>query len=160
MLREGTTSIAMLLSLLVVQVGDRAGSTRPTLFLGSQSTPGNIRLIHLLLDAGAIVDPERVTRYNGRTPIQAAAESGHEEVVLLLLDLGANINAPASPSSGVTALQAACFQGHVDLVRLLIKRGANVNSPPGNQMVSRPYKGLASQERKTLLGCCLIMAPT
>lgn len=92
---------------------------------------GNLRLIRLLLEAGAIVDPEKVTRYQGRTPIQAAAESGHEEVVLLLLDLGANINAPASPSSGVTALQAACFQGHVNLVRLLIARGADVNSPPG-----------------------------
>lgn len=92
---------------------------------------GNFRLFRLLLDAGAIVDPKRVTRYNARTPIQAAAESGHEEVVLLLLDLGANINAPASPSSGVTALQAACFQGHINLVRLLIARGANVNSPPG-----------------------------
>lgn len=98
---------------------------------GSQKTPGNIRLIRLLLDAGAIVDPKRVTRYNGRTPIQAAAESGYEEVVLLLLELGADINAPASPSSGVTALQAACFHGHVALVRLLIARGANVNSPPG-----------------------------
>lgn len=85
----------------------------------------------MLLDAGAIVDPKKVTRYQGRTPIQAAAESGHEEVVLLLLDLGANVNAPASPSSGVTALQSACFQGHISLARLLIDRGADVNSPPG-----------------------------
>lgn len=50
---------------------------------------------------------------------------------MLLLDLGVNINAPASPSSGATALQAACFQGHADLVRVLIERGADVNSPPG-----------------------------
>lgn len=108
----------------------RAGRLGLSSLPSSQFT-GNLRLIHLLLDAGAIVNPERVTRYQGLTPIQAAAQSGNEEVVLLLLDLGANINAPASPSSGATALQAACFQGHVGLARLLVARGADVNGPPG-----------------------------
>jgi len=92
---------------------------------------GNIRLIRLLLDAGAIVNPESVTRYQGRTPIQAAAEAGHEEAALLLLENGADINAAPSPSSGVTALQAACYQGHFGLAKFLIARGADVNSPPG-----------------------------
>ncbi|KAJ0108674.1 hypothetical protein J7T55_015108 [Diaporthe amygdali] len=109
---------------------------------------GNVPLIRLLLEAGGIVNPKHVTRYQGRTPIQAAAESGHEEVVLILLDLGANVNAPASPSSGVTALQAACFQGHVDLVRLLISRGADVNSPPGKSNGHTALQGacLAGEE--------------
>ncbi|KAI7779403.1 hypothetical protein LA080_000883 [Diaporthe eres] len=114
-----------------IQLASRIGDlARVTEILGSLYT-GNLRLIRLLLEAGAIVDPEKVTRYQGRTPIQAAAESGHEEVVLLLLDLCANINAPASPSSGITALQAACFQGHIKLASLLIARGADCNSPPG-----------------------------
>lgn len=109
----------------------KAEFPRPLLLTGSLYTTGNLRLIRLLLEAGAVVDPQTVTRYQGRTPIQAAAESGHEEVVRLLLDLGANVNAPASPSSGVTALQAACYQGHINLARLLIDKGADVNSPPG-----------------------------
>ncbi|KAH6648343.1 ankyrin repeat protein [Truncatella angustata] len=92
---------------------------------------GQIGLIRLLLDAGAVFDPKKVTRYQGRTPIQAAAEGGHEAAVLLLLERGANINAAASPSSGVTALQTACFEGHVSLVKLLIARGADVNGLPG-----------------------------
>lgn len=92
---------------------------------------GNLRLVRMLLDAGAVVSPKSVARYQGRTPIQAAAESGQTEVVGLLLDLGADINAPASPSSGTTALQAACFQEHCDLVRLLLARGADVNGQAG-----------------------------
>lgn len=85
--------------------------------------------MHLLLDAGATVyvNPTRVTRYQGRTPIQAAAESGNQNLVDLLLDLGADINAPASPSGGRTALQAACFAGHVEMVKHLISKGAKLN---------------------------------
>jgi len=131
MLREGITSIAMPSSLPAVQVGADPDARPQYFFCHSPYPTGNLRLIRLLLEAGGIVDPKRVTRYQGRTPLQAAAESGHEEVVLLLLDLGASINAPASPSSGVTALQAACFQGHIQLARLLIARGADVNGPPG-----------------------------
>lgn len=95
------------------------------------SQAGNIRIVRLLLDAGAehLVNPTKVTRYQGRTPIQAAAEGGHEEVVELLLDLGANVNAPPSPNGGKTALQIACFHGFVNLVNLLIKAGADVNAP-------------------------------
>lgn len=85
--------------------------------------------MHLLLDAGATVyvNPTSVTRYQGRTPIQAAAESGNSDLIDLLLDLGADINAPTSPCGGRTALQAACFAGHVDIVKQLISKGANLN---------------------------------
>lgn len=90
---------------------------------------GNIRLVQLLLDAGATnyVNPAGVTRYQGRTPIQAAAESGSQVLVDLLLDLGADINAPPSPSGGRTALQAACFGGHVNMVKHLLSKGANLS---------------------------------
>lgn len=92
---------------------------------------GNMHIIQMLLDAGATqyVNPKKVTRYQGRTPIQAAAEGGHKAVVSLLLDLGADINAPPSPLGGCTALQAASFGGHVDVVEFLISRGADVNAP-------------------------------
>lgn len=75
------------------------------------------------------VNRAKVTRYQGRTPIQAAAEGGHEEVVHLLLALGADINAGPSPAAGCTALQAAAFQGHTHLVKLLLAKGADVNAP-------------------------------
>lgn len=50
-------------------------------------------------------------------------------MVSLLLDLGADVNAPPSPIVGCTAIQAASFGGHAELVRLLIARGADVNAP-------------------------------
>ncbi|CAN8101516.1 unnamed protein product [Discula destructiva] len=98
---------------------------------------GNIRLVHLLLDAGATqyVNRARPTRYQGRTPIQAAAESGDgsTDLVDLLLSRGADINAAPSPCGGLTALQAACFEGHAGMVRHLLARGANVNAAAARQ---------------------------
>lgn len=46
----------------------------------------------------------------------------------VLLDLGADINAPPSPFAGLTTLQAACLAGHVDLVRHLLAEHADVNA--------------------------------
>lgn len=85
----------------------------------------------MLLDAGAAhcVNPPKPTRYQGRTPIQAAAEGGHAATVVLLLGLGADVNAGPSPGGGCTALQAASFGGHAALVALLLARGADVNAP-------------------------------
>jgi len=56
-------------------------------------TTGHARIIEMLLTAGARVNAgtggRPVTRYNGRTALQAAAEGGHEAVVRRLLELGA-----------------------------------------------------------------------
>lgn len=92
---------------------------------------GNLRIVHILLDAGAApcVNPTKVTRYQGRTPIQAAAEGGHADTVRLLLDLGADVNAAPSPGGGRTALQAAALGGHAALVELLLARGADADAP-------------------------------
>lgn len=106
-------------------------------------------IIDILLDAGAEVNSSpghtisaskakdiphagqggpSVTRYNGRTALQAASERGHLEVVKKLLDLGADVNAQASPTGGRTALQAAACHGQTAIVRLLLDSGADVNA--------------------------------
>lgn len=107
---------------------------------------GNRRIVDMLLDAGAIVNVGRVTRYGGRTPLQAAAEGGNEALVERLLTLGANVNAPASVSSGVTALQAAVWKQHRGVVHLLLARGADVNAPAGR------YKGATALQAASLVG--------
>lgn len=61
MLGEATISIAMLSSLPVVQVGAEP-ETRDCYRTGSPCTK-NLRRIRLLLEAGAVADPEEVTRY-------------------------------------------------------------------------------------------------
>ncbi|KAH6613402.1 ankyrin repeat-containing domain protein [Chaetomium tenue] len=63
------------------------------------------------------------------TVLQAAAGSGNEETVKLLLSQGALVNAAPSRWGGRTALQAAAESGKSSLVRLLVDAGADVNAP-------------------------------
>ncbi|KAJ6437372.1 restless-like transposase [Purpureocillium lavendulum] len=127
---------------------------------------GNESVVDILLDAGAEVNrsptssrpvvgdgararhsarPSTVVmRYNGRTALQAAAERGHMPLVRRLLALGADVNAPPSPSAGFTALQAAAGNGFVPIVKLLLQHGAEVNGPSAN------FKGFTA-----LQGACL-----
>ncbi|ROV91507.1 hypothetical protein VMCG_09439 [Cytospora schulzeri] len=51
------------------------------------------------------------------------------ELVELLLDSGADVNAPAGKSRGRTALQSACLAGNMEVVEVLLSRGADVNAP-------------------------------
>ncbi len=87
-----------------------------------------------------------ITRYNGRTAIQAAAERGHISIVKKLLALGADVNARPSPSHGRTALQAASENGFADIGRLLLARGADANAPAAR------YLGLTALKAASLHG--------
>ncbi|RPB21249.1 ankyrin, partial [Terfezia boudieri ATCC MYA-4762] len=59
------------------------------------------------------------------TALYSAAYSGHADVVRLLLEKGANIEATRS-DDGATALDSAAYSGHADVVRLLLEKGANI----------------------------------
>ena len=59
------------------------------------------------------------------TPLHAAAASGKKNVVLLLLDLGAEVD--AVNIYGNTALHVACLNGQDMVVSDLIKHGASIN---------------------------------
>jgi ankyrin repeat protein len=58
--------------------------------------------------------------------LQAASWSGNEEVVTLLLEKGANVNAKGGFYGN--ALQAASWTGCEEVVRLLLAGGANVSA--------------------------------
>jgi ankyrin repeat protein len=47
----------------------------------------------------------------------------------MLMEKGADVNAPASEYDGRTALRVAADGGHTGLVKMLIEKGADVNAP-------------------------------
>lgn len=77
---------------------------------------GDISRVKALLDAG--VDANAGSQVMGK-PLQAAAARGYTEIVVLLLENGADANL-ADSQFGATALQLACFAGHEGIVRTLL----------------------------------------
>lgn len=92
---------------------------------------GRHEVVQLLLEKKANVEHRAKT---GLTPLMEAASGGYVEVGRVLLDYGADVNAPPVPSSRDTALTIASDKGHVDFVELLLQRGAqaDVKNKKGN----------------------------
>ncbi|XP_064416489.1 ankyrin repeat domain-containing protein 17 [Latimeria chalumnae] len=85
---------------------------------------GRTEVVSLLLDRKANVEHRAKT---GLTPLMEAASGGYAEVGRVLLDKGADVNAPPVPSSKDTALTIAADKGHYKFCELLISRGAHID---------------------------------
>jgi ankyrin repeat protein len=79
------------------------------------------------------------------SPLQAASASGHEPVVKMLLDAGADPNLVGGKYG--TALQAAAFNGRINVIRLLLSREADVNQCGGQD--SYPLQAAVGQGRRS-----------
>jgi ankyrin repeat protein len=104
-----------------------AGAVMPTLALPLciSSQLGYVDLTKWLLEEGADVDG--IARdWHSDTALIAAASTGHENVVCLLLEKGADVNFATAGYYG-TALIAAASMGHENVVCLLLEKGADVN---------------------------------
>ncbi|KAG8133164.1 hypothetical protein E2320_010987 [Naja naja] len=97
------------------------------------SRGGHISVIKLLLESGAYVDSYdhlSVTLDNSKeempavTPLMTAVQHGHEAVVHLLLDWGADCNYSVK-TMGWTPLMLAAVSGRVSLAQQLMNKGAN-----------------------------------
>jgi len=99
---------------------------------------GNFVAVQRLLDDGADLDILERAEVKGhvgnwpphcgiaRTPLQFACIKGHLEVVRLLLDSGADME--AADYSGSTPLHYACDEGHPQVARLLLDGGADMET--------------------------------
>jgi ankyrin repeat protein len=69
------------------------------------------------------------TRRAGNMAIRyrAASHRGHDQIVQLLLEAGADINAQCGCHG--SALQVAIVKGHGQIVERLLERGPDVNAP-------------------------------
>ena len=116
----------------------RAGSPRIVFAtaLMRAAFSGDLELVKLLLAKGA--DPTIVSSDN-ETMIEAAAALGfiqgyskgkpaaeRLEVIRLLVDLGADVNAP--DDYGITPLMAAANMGEVSIIQFLVDRGADLGA--------------------------------
>ena len=86
---------------------------------------GQNKVVTFLLNKG--MDVELQGQFG--SPLRSGSIMGHESIVRLLLDRGANVTASSQPFGD--ALHAAAAQGHIPVTRLLLVEGADPNSSGG-----------------------------
>ncbi|KAH1486290.1 hypothetical protein KXX06_004266 [Aspergillus fumigatus] len=82
------------------------------------------------LQAAAMKDPNTKGGMYGFA-LQAAVEEGHENIIQMLLDNGADVNLEGGPNGN--AFQAAVENSDQDIVELLLAHGANINMMIGGE---------------------------
>ncbi|KAL0956254.1 hypothetical protein HGRIS_002408 [Hohenbuehelia grisea] len=114
----------------------------PNYGLHAAAATGNIGLVEYALAHGQPIN----SVLDGVLPLHAASAGGDEQVVKLLLDYGADVNAPRLPrrysndksrdasaprvgNSGATPLHFAAANGNMNIVRMLLQRGAHPDRP-------------------------------
>ncbi|KAF8629150.1 hypothetical protein AX17_005735 [Amanita inopinata Kibby_2008] len=114
----------------------------PSLGLHSAAATGNLGLVEYALVHGQPVN----SVLDGVLPLHAACAGGHIQVVKLLIERGADVNAPRLPrrysndknrdssapivgSSGSTPLHFAAANGNTNVITLLLLHGAHADRP-------------------------------
>lgn len=108
--------------------------------LSSVSGPDRKNVLHWAATEGAIASVEYLARKmnmkvdmrcsEGRTAMMLAAAEGHEDVVKLLLAVGAEVGARST--NGGTALMWAACRGRVGVVETLVEEGVNIEGRDRN----------------------------
>ena len=108
---------------------------------------GNAKVVALLLDRGAKLTDDRS---DSITPLMTAADSGHVEVVrLLLARTRPDVN--AKDYDGSTALHFAARRGKTEAARLLIEAGADVNATDNHGRTALMYAAMNGYRPSTAL---------
>ncbi len=94
----------------------------PSISIHQAATRGDIKAAKQHLMAG--VSPDLRAK-SGWVPLHYASGGHHYDIVKLLIDHGANVDAEAS---GYTPLHNAAYRGSLEITKLLIVKGANINA--------------------------------
>ena len=111
---------------------------------------GDAKIVRSAIASG--VDVNLVGR-NGVPPLVLAAAKGLQELVVLLLDAGADPKL-ADRNGGMTALHAAAMHGLSDACAKLLERGADVNAAFGSPPIT-PLSLAFRRGQRPLLGMLL-----
>lgn len=85
---------------------------------------GNTAEVKEFISKGA--DVNTPYEYQGVTPLIIATMKGYQDIVVELLNAGADPDIADDP--GQTALMYASFDGYADIARILLMKGANPNA--------------------------------
>ncbi|KAF4838497.1 NF-kappa-B inhibitor alpha [Colletotrichum tropicale] len=105
------------------------------------------KITEVLLKAGLSPNESNFFVEFGRSPFQKAVEDGNLEMIDLLLECGADVNAPAAQHGGATALQLAAIKGRLGIAKRLVDLGANINAPGADKNGRTALEGAAEYGR-------------
>lgn len=106
---------------------------------------GNLTIVHMLLKANA--HPDLTTPLTPHTALQIACRKKSDAITHLLIEYGADINAPPAERRGATALQFAAINCRLELAHILVQKGADVNAPPAAYEGRTALEGAAEHGR-------------
>ncbi|KAJ4140984.1 hypothetical protein NW768_000191 [Fusarium equiseti] len=123
--------IAKLLLERGADVNARPAQLDGKIALAAAAGLGDIDLVELLLKAGADVNTRHRMQPTTLQYVCGNTELGRDRIKIckLLLDWGADVNAPPAQLDGNIALEVAAGLGDVDLVELLLRVGATCSNP-------------------------------
>jgi ankyrin repeat protein len=104
-----------------VDAKDKSGNT-PIHFAVKN---GHVKLIDLLLSKGAIISKDDNLLPDEEASLQASW-SNHADVLKVLLDYGADVN--AADRWGWSLLHYTTWEGNADMTKMLLEKGANPNT--------------------------------